>query len=243
MELAQSLGGPAGSGQAPPPQGPPPAGGSPSPGPSPGNGGFPGGAPSPPGSGPPDLGSLLGGAGPRHAGSAPASGPGIGRSPEQSGGGPALRPAALSEAGAAGQRAESPASGQGSCGWGSGSSGTGREAALYNRYIRNDQGTDTRVPGRGHPAQAGPGRGLPRRLPAGLAPLQGPGSGPPPPGAGASADFPRWGAGILRKLLDRFHPDRISAAETCCSWGCSFSSTGRGADEELLFALGLLLIL
>ena len=48
MELAQSLGGPAGSGQAPPPQGPPPAGGNPSPGPSPGNGGFPGGAPSPP---------------------------------------------------------------------------------------------------------------------------------------------------------------------------------------------------
>ena len=56
MELAQSLGGPAGGGQAPPSQGPPPAGGGPSPGPSPGNGGFPGGAPSPP-----DLGSLLGG--------------------------------------------------------------------------------------------------------------------------------------------------------------------------------------
>ena len=61
MELAQSLGGPAGGGQAPPSQGPAPAGGNPSPGPSPGNGGFPGGAPSPPGSGPPDLGSLLGG--------------------------------------------------------------------------------------------------------------------------------------------------------------------------------------
>ena len=56
MELAQSLGGPAGGGQAPPPQGPPPAGGGPSPGSSPGNGGFPGGVPSPP-----DLGSLLGG--------------------------------------------------------------------------------------------------------------------------------------------------------------------------------------
>ena len=56
MELAQSLGGPAGGGQAPPPQGPPPAGGGPSPGSSPGNGGFPGGFPSPP-----DLGSLLGG--------------------------------------------------------------------------------------------------------------------------------------------------------------------------------------
>ena len=61
MELAQSLGRPAGGGQAPPPQGTPPAGGGPSPGPSPGNGGFPGGAPSPPGSSPPDLGSLLGG--------------------------------------------------------------------------------------------------------------------------------------------------------------------------------------
>lgn len=61
MELAQSLGGPAGGGQAPPPQGPPPAGGGPSPGPSPGNGGFPGGAPPPPGRGLSDLGSLLSG--------------------------------------------------------------------------------------------------------------------------------------------------------------------------------------
>ena len=60
MELAQSLGGPAGGGQAPPPQGPPPTGGSPSPEPSLGNGGFPGGAP-PLGGGVPDLGSLLGG--------------------------------------------------------------------------------------------------------------------------------------------------------------------------------------
>ena len=48
MELAQSLGGP--------------AGGSPSPGPSPGSGGFPSGAPSPPpGGGMPDLGALFGG--------------------------------------------------------------------------------------------------------------------------------------------------------------------------------------
>lgn len=62
MELAQSLGGPAGGGQAPPSQGPPPAGGGPSPGPSPGNGGFPGGAPVPPPGGElPDLGALLGG--------------------------------------------------------------------------------------------------------------------------------------------------------------------------------------
>lgn len=62
MELAQSLGGPAGGGLSPPPQGPPPAGGSPSPGPSPGSGGFPSGAPSPPlGGGMPDLGALFGG--------------------------------------------------------------------------------------------------------------------------------------------------------------------------------------
>ena len=57
MELAQSLGGPAGGGQAPPPQGP---GGGPSPSPPPGSSGFPGGAP-PPGGGIPDLGPLLGG--------------------------------------------------------------------------------------------------------------------------------------------------------------------------------------
>ena len=57
MELAQSLGGPAGGGQAPPPQGP---GGGPPPSPPPGSSGFPGGAP-PPGGGIPDLGPLLGG--------------------------------------------------------------------------------------------------------------------------------------------------------------------------------------
>ena len=57
MELAQSLGGPAGGGQAPPPKEP---GGGPPPSPPPGSSGFPGGTP-PPGGGLPDLGPLLGG--------------------------------------------------------------------------------------------------------------------------------------------------------------------------------------
>lgn len=122
---------------------------------------------------------------------------------------------------------------------------------MYNRYIRNDQGTYTRVPeedaplrpapegpppppppsgGMGAPGGPGPGSGPP------------PGNTPPPPGGGLFGGFPPVGSGDLRKLLDRFHLDRIDSGDLLLL-GLLFLLYREGADEELLFALGLLLIL
>lgn len=122
---------------------------------------------------------------------------------------------------------------------------------MYNRYIRNDQGTYTRVPeedapprpapegpppppppsgGMGAPGGPGPGSGPP------------PGNTPPPPGGGLFGGFPPVGSGDLRKLLDRFHLDRIDSGDLLLL-GLLFLLYREEADEELLFALGLLLIL
>lgn len=97
---------------------------------------------------------------------------------------------------------------------------------MYNRYIRNDQGTYTRVPEEDAP---------PRPAPEGPPP-------PPPPGGGLFGGFPPVGGGDLRKLLDRFHLDRIDSGDLLLL-GLLFLLYREGADEELLFALGLLLIL
>ena len=101
---------------------------------------------------------------------------------------------------------------------------------MYNRYIRNDQGTYTRIPEEDTP---------PRTAPEGPPP---PGNAPPPPGGGLFGGFPPVGGGDLRKLLDRFHLDRIDSGDLLLL-GLLFLLYREGADEELLFALGLLLIL
>lgn len=101
---------------------------------------------------------------------------------------------------------------------------------MYNRYIRNDQGTYTRIPEEDTP---------PRTAPEGPPP---PGNAPPPPGGGLFGGFPPVGSGDLRKLLDRFHLDRIDSGDLLLL-GLLFLLYREGADEELLFALGLLLIL
>ena len=122
---------------------------------------------------------------------------------------------------------------------------------MYNRYIRNDQGTYTRVPeedapprpapegpppppppsgGMGAPGGPGPGSGPP------------PGNTPPPPGGGLFGGFPPVGSGDRSKLLDRCHLDRIDSGDLLLL-GLLFLLYREGADEELLFALGLLLIL
>ena len=106
---------------------------------------------------------------------------------------------------------------------------------MYNRYIRNDQGTYTRIPEEDTPPRTAP---------------EGP---PPPPSGGMSlrgqssqnglfGGFPPVGGGDLRKLLDRFHLDRIDSGDLLLL-GLLFLLYREGADEELLFALGLLLIL
>ena len=142
---------------------------------------------------------------------------------------------------------------------------------MYNRYIPNDQGTYTRIPqevdavrhssspshnstaGRashlGGPEQtAPPGSGS---QPGDSPPT---GDSPPPEGTShASPPPPRREAervghsadgitGILRHLLDQFHLDSVDTGDLLLL-GLLFFLFREDADEELLVALGLLLIL
>ena len=125
---------------------------------------------------------------------------------------------------------------------------------MYNRYIRNDQGAYTRVPEEDVPPRPAPDRSSPSPPPSGgmeHGTLESPGTdsrdrtpgnSPPPPGSGLFGGFPPVGSGDLRKLLDRFHLDRVDSGDLLLL-GLLFLLYREGADEELLFALGLLLIL
>ena len=114
---------------------------------------------------------------------------------------------------------------------------------MYNRYIRNDQGSYTRIP----EEEASPVTPPPGPSPEGerAAPPGGGFGGPggpegPPPLGGLFGGL--GGDGSLRKLLDRFHLDRIDSGDLLLL-GLLYLLYREGADEELLFALGLLLIL
>ena len=103
---------------------------------------------------------------------------------------------------------------------------------MYNRYIRRDDGTYTKV------AEPDP----PRQEPTG------PGSKPPPPPPDdPNESSPRFGgteglAGYLRRILDQLHLDRVDAGDLLLL-GLLYFLFREKADEELLVALGLLLIL
>ena len=124
---------------------------------------------------------------------------------------------------------------------------------MYNRYIRNDQGGYTRIP-----------EEEPRRPQAPPPPPGGPesphtGDGP---GAGASHAPPGGGqhpphtdvpppqddgrgdslTGLLRRLLDQFHLNSLDTGDLLLL-AILYFLFREGADEELLVALGLLLIL
>ena len=113
---------------------------------------------------------------------------------------------------------------------------------MYNRYVRNDLGVYTRIP-EAEPQQE---RSAPQR------PLEDAAqhtSSPPPPGYGENP--PRAGhsgstadslSGVLRRLLDRLHLEKIDSGDLLLLL-LLFLLYREDADEELLFALGLLLIL
>jgi hypothetical protein len=112
---------------------------------------------------------------------------------------------------------------------------------VYNRYIRNDRGVYTRIaeeePPHAPPPE--PEDSPPPRHehhpPAGESP--GSGQGPPP--------FQESGDVIsrtLRRLLDRFHLETVDTGDLLLLI-LLFLLFEEDADEELLFALGLLLIL
>jgi len=109
---------------------------------------------------------------------------------------------------------------------------------VYNRYIRNDRGSYTRVP-EDEPRQTPPpnsGDGRPSGPPPNSAPPPPP---PPPPPKNDDGDVIQR---TLRRLLDRFHLESVDTGDLLLLI-LLFLLFEEDADEELLFALGLLLIL
>lgn len=132
---------------------------------------------------------------------------------------------------------------------------------MYNRYIRNDNGSYSRIPeeepvspaGGPSPSAGGPPPGPPpHHPPAGGPAPEGPPPGPPPPSGGAPpGPPPRPGnsgrpsdglTGILQHILDQFHLDHVDTGDMLLL-ALLFFLFRENADEELLVALGLLLIL
>ena len=126
---------------------------------------------------------------------------------------------------------------------------------MYNRYIRNDNGSYTRIPeeepGKGpqsRNSRSEPPHGPPPPPPG---PERGSGHGqgqrpfgppPPPPPSGGSGAFADGLTGFLRHFLDQFHLDHVDTGDLLLL-GLLFFLFREDADEELLVALGLLLIL
>lgn len=122
---------------------------------------------------------------------------------------------------------------------------------MYNRYIRNDNGTYTRMPEEephapppprpepsSPPPPPPPGNSAPPPPPRGE-PSRQPGLGRPPPPHRQSADGL---TGLLRQILDQFHLNHVDTGDLLLL-GLLFFLSREEADEELLVALGLLLIL
>lgn len=110
---------------------------------------------------------------------------------------------------------------------------------MYNRYIRNDNGTYTRMPE--EEPQAPPPRPDPPPS-GGVSPpphQEPPHSGPNRPPSGRPADGL---SGVLRHILDQLHLEHVDTGDLLLLALLFFLSREK-ADEELLVALGLLLIL
>ena len=104
---------------------------------------------------------------------------------------------------------------------------------MYNRYIRTDDGTYTKA------SEEEPPSGQPRQEPRqDSPPPDGPPPFSPPPPFGGGEGI----AGYLRRILDQLHLDRIDAGDLLLL-GLLYFLFREKADEELLVALGLLLIL
>lgn len=118
---------------------------------------------------------------------------------------------------------------------------------MYNRYIRNDNGVYTRIPQ--EERQQPPQQQSPRQTPPPIPPSSQTGSQqrppPPPPPSPPSGGNSRWSDGLtgfLRHILDQLHLDHVDTGDLILLV-LLFFLFREDADEELLVALGLLLIL
>ena len=98
---------------------------------------------------------------------------------------------------------------------------------MYNRYIRNDSGTYSRIPQEEPQTPPGNRQETPPKPP------------PPPPPSGERKDGL---TALLRHFLEQFHLDHVDTGDLLLL-GLLFFLFREDADEELLVALGLLLIL
>ena len=102
---------------------------------------------------------------------------------------------------------------------------------MYNRYIPTEEGVYTRVTEEEPPRQADRTGSVPPPVGGDAR------SAPPPPFSGADGI-----AAFLRRTLDQLHLDRIDTGDLLLL-GLLYFLFREKADEELLAALGLLLIL
>ena len=131
---------------------------------------------------------------------------------------------------------------------------------MYNRYVRNDNGSYDRIPQEDAKAPKGPQappsppppppppqkqeRPEMPPLPHGEAHRQTPphGEAHQSPPRGSPPPHPDGLSGFLRHFLDQFHLDHVDTGDLLLL-GLLFFLFREEADEELLVALGLLLIL
>ncbi len=103
---------------------------------------------------------------------------------------------------------------------------------MYNRYIRNDAGRYERIPVEEAPPPPNTGGPEPSPGPGG------PGGFPPPPGGGPASS----GKGLFSGILEKLNLKDIDTGDLILRL-IIFLLFREGGDEELLIALGLLLIL
>lgn len=121
---------------------------------------------------------------------------------------------------------------------------------MYNRYIRREDGTYTKV-SEAEPDRAADGSRASTASSGPTASQSPPQPDAPPPG-NSGPKPPPFGtppfsgtdsaAGFLRRMLDQLHLDRVDAGDLLLL-GLLYFLFREKADEELLVALGLLLIL
>ena len=110
---------------------------------------------------------------------------------------------------------------------------------MYNRYVRNDNGSYSRI-SQNDAASPKPTHSQPEgKKDTNTSPKQAPPQPPPPTSTMPGKDGL---TGILRHFLDQFHLDSVDTGDLLLL-GLLFFLFRENADDELLAALGLLLIL